>query len=179
MGTRRLEHPLAGGRGPLGPEAIPRMADFFAADERVLIAYLFGSQAQGKAHPRSDVDVAVRVQGNPSLEERDALRTEWEEALSGLLGRNDVEVVVLNGADLSLRHQVVTHGQVLFAREPAWVIADWNRTFKEYFDVKPLWDEYTQLIRQNIREGRPGGRYRGHRTLAGKAGRLSQRAAGI
>jgi predicted nucleotidyltransferase len=179
MGTRRLEHPLAAGQGPLSLEAASQLADFFAADERVLIAYLFGSQAQGKAHPRSDVDLAVRVRGHPSLEERDALRTEWEEALSELLGRHDVEVVVLNGADLFLRYQVVKHGRVLFARDPAEVIADWNRTFKEYFDVKPLWDQYTQLIRQNIREGRPGGRYRGHRTLAGKAGRLSQRAARI
>jgi len=148
MGWQALENPLAAGQGPLDWEAMhPVLAAFFAADERVQIAYLFGSQAQGRAGERSDVDGAVRVSGYPSPEERDALRTEWEEALSEWLGRNDVDVVVLNGADLFLRFQVIKQGQVLFAREPALVLEDWRRTFKEYFAVKPLWDQYTQLIR--------------------------------
>jgi predicted nucleotidyltransferase len=177
MGIKALENPMAAGQGPLDLVAVrPVLADFLAADERVQIAYLFGSQAQGRAGERSDMDVAIRVSGSPSLEECDALRTEWEEALSELLGRNDVDVVVLNGADLFLRYQVIKQGQVLFEREPGLALENWRRTFKEYVDVKPLWDRFTRLIRQSIQEGKPGGRYRGHRTLAGKAGRLSQRS---
>jgi len=180
MGLKTWENPLAAGKGPLDlAVARPLLADVFAADERVQLAYLFGSQAQGKAGERSDVDVAVRVSGYPSMEERDALRTAWEEALSELLGRNDVDVVVLNGADLYLRYQVIKHGQVLFARDPALVLEDWRRTFKEYVDVKPLWDRFTQLIRQSIREGKPGGRYRGPRTLAAEIGRISRRTSRV
>jgi len=180
MGIKALENPMTAGQGPLDLEAArPVLADFFAADERVQIAYLFGSQAQGRAGERSDVDVAVRVSGAPSLEERDALRTAWEEALSELLGRNDVDVVVLNGADLFLRYQVVKQGQVLFEREPGLALENWRRTFKEYVDVKPLWERFTRLIRQSIREGKIGGRYRGHRTLAAEVGRISRRTSGV
>jgi predicted nucleotidyltransferase len=44
------------------------LVEYFAGQDDVLAAYLFGSQACSKARPASDVDVAVLLSGQDSVE---------------------------------------------------------------------------------------------------------------
>jgi len=78
---------------------------------------VFGSQAQGKARPGSDIDVAVRW-----------LRRDWEDverelALIGELteviwGDGDLDVSFLNGASPLLLFEVACSGVPLYERQP-------------------------------------------------------------
>jgi predicted nucleotidyltransferase len=92
------------------------------AQERVGVvsAYLFGSQASGRAHRESDVDVGVLLdrRRHPTAEAR------FEERL-GLLGRLThalsgaaVDVVVLNEAPAGLARRIVLDGTALFCSDP-------------------------------------------------------------
>ncbi len=88
------------------------------ARPEVLDGYLFGSTATGTAGAHSDVDVAVYV-------EPEALKTAggygYEAALTtalmAALGRNDVDVVVLNRATPLLYHRVLRDGRRVLSRD--------------------------------------------------------------
>lgn len=103
---------------------------------QVTLAYLFGSQAENAARAESDVDLAVLLA--PHLP-----RSTWFEihlALIGdvceVLGRNDVDLVLLNQATPLVRYQVVKHGIVLYEdplTRPA--IAFTSQTVVQYADT--------------------------------------------
>ena len=100
----------------------------------VILAYLFGSQAKGKASEKSDVDIAVFLQEplSDSLQIKLDLLQTLQEA-----GLDNVDLTILNEAGSVLKYQVVKHGQLLFEREKGnhkkFQIAAW----KEYFDFQP------------------------------------------
>ena len=93
------------------------LTDFLIRQPEVSLAYLFGSQAQGRAHSLSDVDVAVLLaeQLTPAEQSRTRLRLLGE--LMASLQREDVDLVVLNQASLLLRHRVLRDGRLLFAND--------------------------------------------------------------
>jgi len=112
----------------------------YLEDTPVLVAYLFGSQACGKPHPRSDIDIAVLLQeGLSSLE-----RQRWRLALIARLSRafrtDDVDVVVLNEAPPMLRYEVIRPRHILFCRDEGARVAFEVRTMQEWFDWKPRFD---------------------------------------
>lgn len=78
----------------------------------VLAAWLFGSQAEGRAHRESDVDVAVLLDERtyPTAAERSEARVLISAWLVGALSFNDVDVVVLNGAPPLLGRKAVSDG---------------------------------------------------------------------
>lgn len=80
------------------------------ADHPVAVGFLFGSYARGDAHDRSDLDVAVAFEDDPStLETRLALGAD----LALALGTDDVDVVDLRTAPASLVRAVFRDGDRL------------------------------------------------------------------
>lgn len=86
----------------------------------VTSAYLFGSEAEGRAHRESDVDLGVLLPRNRFPDP--ALRFEHRLGLSsrlaaGLGGRN-LDLVVLNDAPPLFARHIVTHGRRLACPDP-------------------------------------------------------------
>jgi len=79
-----------------------RIADVFGHFPEVLAVYLFGSVAEGRAGPHSDLDLAV-VPANP------AARGRRLDILAALVaaGLDDVDLAILDGADVVLRFEAV------------------------------------------------------------------------
>lgn len=121
-----------------GESLAGRVRDALLARTEVLEAYLFGSQATGTAQAHSDVDVAVYV-------DPDALRAAggygYAAALTAdlmsALGRNDVDVVLLNRAPPLLYHRVLRDGTRLLARDPAATTTREGRALSRYCDDLP------------------------------------------
>lgn len=72
---------------------------------------LFGSQATGRIHPKSDVDIAVtsKVPMN-----RARLALEFDE----IFERDDIEVINLSLASPTLMREIVYHGISLYESHP-------------------------------------------------------------
>ena len=80
----------------------------------VVLAYLFGSQAEGTARRSSDVDIAVLLPpGTPRTKYFD-VRLDLTNELMDLLHKNEVDVVVLNEATPLLAHQIIKYGRILY-----------------------------------------------------------------
>ncbi len=73
---------------------------------------LFGSQATGRTHPKSDVDVGVISKGK-----FDIVRVMTD--LDNAFGRTDVTAVDLSRASPTLMRAIVVDGKLLYEREPA------------------------------------------------------------
>jgi predicted nucleotidyltransferase len=84
--------------------------------ECVASAYLFGSEAAGRAHRESDVDVGVlldwaRCEDRPRRAE---LREHMISDLVHVLDRNEVDLVILNDSPPELGRAIVTKGVRVF-----------------------------------------------------------------
>lgn len=108
--------------------ALPPSSGAAAAIERYLAgnaipglvsAYLFGSEAVGRAHRESDVDLGVLLSHRafPTPEERFEERLRLSTRLSSLLGGRAVDIVILNDAPPGLGRRIVTTGFRLFCAE--------------------------------------------------------------
>jgi predicted nucleotidyltransferase len=112
-----------------------------AADPRVRFAYVFGSVAAGTATRRSDVDLAVSVRPRGTLLDDARLH----DALVHALGRDDVDLVVLEDAPLWMRYRAVG-GRPVYSRttSPGCATAprsSWNSSTSSP-TTTPIWQPF-------------------------------------
>lgn len=89
------------------------------ADPGIASAYLFGSNALGRAHDESDVDIGLLLdwQIYRSHETRFEARIRLGSDLIAGLKRNEVDVVILNDAPPLLGRRIVTEGRRVFCAD--------------------------------------------------------------
>ncbi len=154
----RLPSPVPGQSKGGDLEGIIRcLQEYLATQPDVVAAYVFGSWAQGRPRPESDVDVAVLLKEDLDAEARLMRRLELGNALEELLNRK-VDLVVLNDAPPLLQHQVLLHGKRVFERDRMARVEFEVRAGKVYADLKPMFDFFTEAMLREIEEGRFGGR---------------------
>jgi predicted nucleotidyltransferase len=122
------------------------VAPVVAADRRVRFAYLFGSVAAGTARPGSDVDLAVSVQPRGTLVDDARLH----DALATALGREDVDLVVLEDAPLWMCHRAVA-GQPVYSRDDIARVRHRAAVEMEFLDFKPFYEEYLAAVHRRAR----------------------------
>src|SRR5712692_108869 len=118
----------------LGEEAL---IAFLKTQPDIVAAYLFGSLAQGRATPHSDVDIAILLADGAD----DLAMTNRRLQLMGDLApfvSGSLDVVVLNNASPVLQHQVLRHGRRLYEGNREARIAFQVRAGKIYADEQPL-----------------------------------------
>ena len=130
-----------------------RLYSYFSGRGDVLLAYLFGSVARGQAGPLSDIDVAVLLDGDPDESQMFDVRLEIIGAVMEIFGDNDIAVVGLNQATLSLRYRVLRDGLLLFVKNHQARIDFQSQTVMEYLDFKPFRERHEQAILARARKG--------------------------
>src|SRR5262245_47815037 len=94
-----------------------RLWHLFETDDLgVVSVYLFGSYSQDRAHAESDVDVGVLLDWvrYPDRARRFEARLRLSGHIGHALGRNDVDIVILNDAPPHLARAIVSHGIRVF-----------------------------------------------------------------
>lgn len=83
--------------------------------------YLFGSAAQDRTHRESDLDVAVLFDwaAYPTAVERFEAGLRLAADCGAALGRNDVDLLVLNDAPPTLARAIVSEGRRLYLADAA------------------------------------------------------------
>ena len=115
-------------------EAIkPQIAEI-ARKHKLDLVVLFGSQARGKTHPKSDVDIGYI--GPKSFDMNASFKAEGE--ISHLLKREDVEFVNLRRVSPLMKKVVCDEGAVLYERESGVFTLFKLYALKMYAETKPL-----------------------------------------
>jgi hypothetical protein len=115
----------------LRDDELHQLRPLFEANSRILAAFVFGSQVDGYATPRSDVDLAILFDGSVPLKEQLAIQSRATE----ILGK-DVDPLSISNAPLLLRHRAI-RGRLLFERDPLAVANLIEDTLRRYRDFAP------------------------------------------
>ncbi|MDZ7261490.1 MAG: nucleotidyltransferase domain-containing protein [candidate division KSB1 bacterium] len=130
-----------------------RLKGYFTKRPEVLFAYLFGSQAKGRSHRFSDIDVAIFVDYNLCQPQNFGYEAYVIADLMQVLKTNDVDLVILNEASPLLSHQVIKYGRLVFSRDEARRIHFVVESFKKYGDTQKMRDIQWEYLRKRIRSG--------------------------
>lgn len=136
-------------------QKMPALKKFFAYDPRVLAVFLFGSQVDGYATARSDIDLAVLFDRQVDLDDELGLEAE----ISRLLGTDAVDVVNLNEADLRFRFRAI-NGKLLYERDYVRVSDFIEETLIAYPDYQIFMDRYNEDYFSGMRQDYGRFRYR-------------------
>jgi uncharacterized protein len=110
---------------------VERVGHALGGNANVLFAYLFGSLARNAATPLSDIDIAVYLrEERPDAEDKLAILG----VLADYLETDEIDLVVLNSAPLTLQARVIRDRQVLVNRQPYLKHAFESLVLREYFD---------------------------------------------
>jgi len=88
------------------------------------------------ARVTSDVDIAILLHRDSKRE--DLRLSELITDIIGILGRQDVDVTLLNGASPVLLREVAVHGHVIYSENPEIVAEFGIRALQQYEDTRPL-----------------------------------------
>lgn len=117
---------------------------------RVRFAYLWGSRVRGRARPSSDVDLAVSLPIAPR-----ALDPFLDlcSAICASLGRDDVDVTLLEDANLEIRFLVQHTGRLIHEADPAARAEFEHTTRLRYWDEAVRLRRYDAAMERRLREG--------------------------
>lgn len=116
---------------PSRNEITARLERILTADPDVILAYLFGSMARNDSSRTSDIDVAVVVKEDCALTGK---KLQLLLDVSRGLDLDDVDLVMLNKAPLTLKARAVRDGIVLVEKEPFFRHAFESLVMRKYFD---------------------------------------------
>ena len=120
------------------------------AETPVLFAYLYGSFAKGVAHPFSDLDVGIFIEGldtRACLDLELSLALRIDESLGHIV---QSEVRVMNQLPLVIRGRILTDGELIYSRAEDQRIEFETQTRKLYFDFLPVILQYQNAYRQKL-----------------------------
>jgi hypothetical protein len=139
---------------------IQPLCHFLAAQDDVVVAYLFGSVAQGQAHSGSDVDLALLLTAHLDEHKRANRYLHLIVKIQHLLSDYDVDVILLNTAPPLLQHEVLLHGKRLYEGNRSARVEFEVRAGQQYEDVKPMHEFFDQALFEELETGGLGGRRR-------------------
>ena len=105
------------------------MTDLFLRDPDIVFAYLFGGLARDKKGGLSDVDLAVYVKNSERLNFLSLFGK-----ISQILGTDEIDLVVLNSAPISLAGRILRNKKILIDKDPFLRHRYESRILREFFD---------------------------------------------
>lgn len=129
-----------------------KIKEFLERDKDILFAYLYGSYAADIIHPDSDIDLAVYLkEGN-----KEYYLKKDNEFLGNApiaLGNDKIDIRILNVMPLLLKFKVIREGQLLLSQDEQKRIDFETEVMDRYFEMKPYFDEYNQILEERILGG--------------------------
>ena len=110
---------------------LPKAETYLRSRPDIIFAYLFGGLARGKPLPLSDVDIAVYLRETVDSFEK---KLEILGKLTDLLETDEIDIVMLNEAPLTLRMKVLENKRIIVDNDPFLRHEYESLTMREYFD---------------------------------------------
>ena len=136
----------------VSPENMTQLLQEWCRDRPVRLCVLFGSQATGRIHQHSDVDLAIwpdRVLSTPE-------RLRWVRQLEDLLGQNVSLVLVSADLDPVLGMEIFRNRQLIYECEPELWYCQRLQLWHAYNDSLPFVRTARQQLHDFAEEVRRG-----------------------
>lgn len=103
----------------------------FEKESRAVFAYIFGGLASGRQRPLSDIDIAVYLDSDVNNVEA---KLDIIGALSDALKTDEIDLVVLNSAPISLVGRVLMKKKIIADKRPFLRHSFESLALREFFD---------------------------------------------
>ncbi len=110
---------------------LPKAQAYLRSKSEICFAYLFGSLVRGKPLPLSDVDIAVYLSENVDPHEK---KLEILGNLIDLLETDEIDLVILNEAPLTIKMKILENNRVIVDNTPFLRHQYESLTMRKYFD---------------------------------------------
>ncbi len=110
---------------------LPKAQAFLQSRSEICFAYLFGSLVRGKPSPLSDVDIAIYLSENVDPYEK---KLEILGKLIDLLETDEIDLVILNEAPLTIKMKILENKKVIVDNIPFLRHQYESLTMRKYFD---------------------------------------------
>jgi len=120
-----------------------KLSSFLKKRDFVRVAYVFGSVAEGKAGPLSDIDIAVLMDKKLDKKERNEKKIFLIGKISSILKTDNFDFIVMNDVPMLMKFNIIKTGKVLKSGRER--VAMETRIMSEYLDRKFYDDMYTKL----------------------------------
>jgi len=115
-------------------------------EPKIILAYLFGSRAQGRVGELSDYDVAILVDGKVA----DDFRYRFGSRLCKELNTAKVDLIILNSVPIELAYNVISTGKLIYQQSVSDRVEFEANTLSKYFDYLPvLRKQRGELLRES------------------------------
>jgi predicted nucleotidyltransferase len=128
------------------------VSKYLTGYSEVLAAYLYGSQAEGRASALSDIDIGVLTRDGLAEEHLWRLEDALAADLRPVLYTDKVDLIVLNLAPLRIRYEVITRGEVLYSADDGARADFESYSLRRYWDFKKYAEEYDRCFLTRIKE---------------------------
>lgn len=118
-------------------------------DLNIALVYLFGSYTLNTYGALSDIDIGI-VLLKPNTKDYLDLFDSLYSIFSKIYSKDEIDIVFLDKAPLTLRFEVVTTGKVLYRISKEFQYNYKERVIKEYIDIKPLLEEQDKALLERI-----------------------------
>ena len=125
---------------------IPEAVTYLKSHPKVVFSYLFGSLAKRKPLPLSDVDIAVYLNRDTDFAE---CKLEILGELMDILYTDEIDLVILNTADISLVMNIIKSKEIIVDKNPFKRHLFESLMMRKYFDFS--FKELNQLRRRYLR----------------------------
>lgn len=122
------------------------------ASQPVLLLYLCGAHARGRQTVLSDVDVAVLFAETDSAS-RERVLAAFVRLVEEAVGREDIDLLVLNDAGPIIKGRVVHTGKLIFARREAERIRFESAAIKQAIDFDYFARSYNRTFFRHLKKG--------------------------
>lgn len=134
-------------------ELLPKLKEELQKDKDILFCYIFGSYGKGKITPLSDVDVAVYLINVKDYFDK---KLTLLGKINDILKTDEVDLVILNEAPLTLIHQILKTKKILFSKDELSRISFEVKSQMFYFDAAPLRRRAVERLKRRIEEKKYG-----------------------
>lgn len=106
-----------------------KLMQFLKSEGRIMLVYVFGSQAKGNVGLMSDYDIAVFLSEIPP----NTYKYELSNRIAHILDAT-VDLVILNVAPVELKYAVIANGLLIHEKDKAIRVEFEGDTLSRYFD---------------------------------------------
>lgn len=124
----------------------------FCKKYKVVAFFLFGSEASGRTNRLSDIDIAYLPSGKLSAKREDILFMD----VAKLLKRDDLDMVDLSRADISLKYSVINSGKLLACADQKLLYNFVVKTRSVYLDTQYMRTIFAFYMNRRIERGQFG-----------------------
>lgn len=131
---------------------LERVRNYFKKNKLIKLVYLYGSQAREETTKDSDIDLAILVEEKNKKNISSDIQLKAMSDLEQLLDR-EIEVQNLNVCKTTFAYRVISEGKIIYERSENERVEFEEEVIRNYFDMKPFLEEFSEQIAYLARTG--------------------------